>query len=383
MEAVIIGGGIGGLCAGIALRRAGLGVAVYEGTAELREVGAGLSLWPNALAALDRLGLGAIAANLGTPDLHGGSIVTPSGRTLVEASMASIVARFGAPIVVVHRAEFQAALADALGRQHLHLGARLAHLARGADGRATAHFADGRAATGDILIGADGIRSAVRADLFPAARPRYAGYTAWRAIVRYPHARVPLWGEFWGRGARFGLAPVHGDRVYCFATANAPAGGDGPEPPERRKADLIRRFGPWHPAIAALLDAADPSAILRNDIEDLAPLPGWGRGPVTLLGDAAHAMTPNLGQGACQAIEDAVALGAHLRGATDAAAALRRYEAARRPRATLIQRRSRQIGVVAQWSHPLACALRDGAVRALPPDLRLRQFDPIVRTSDE
>jgi len=291
--------------------------------------------------------------------------------------MRAVAARFGSPPLIVHRAQFQAALTDALGRDHLVLGARLASITVGGDG-AAARFADGRVVRGDLLVGADGIRSTVRQQLVPAIAPRYAGYTAWRAIVPFDHARVPRWGESWGRGARFGVAPVGRDRVYLFATANAPAGGDRVATPEGRKADLLARFGDWHDPIPALLAATEPAAILRNDIEDLPPLPAWGTGPVTLLGDAAHAMTPNLGQGACQALEDAAVLGACLGDGGDPVLALRRYEAVRRPRTVAIQRRSRQIGVVGQWANPLACVLRDRMLRLLPEEGRLRQLDPIL-----
>ena len=377
-RAIVIGGGIGGLCAGIALRRAGLAIVVCEAADAPREVGAGLALWPNALRALDRLGLGGAVRALGTPDWRSGGIYDRRGAPLAIASMRAIAARFGSPPLIVHRAEFQATLADALGRDHLLLGARLLRFAAGDDGAVTAHFADGRAVRGELLVGADGIRSIVRRPLAPDAAPRYAGYTAWRAIVPFDHARVATWGESWGRGARFGVAPVGRDRVYFFATANAPAGGDRRELLVDHQVALLERFGDWHAPIPALLAAAEPTAILRNDIEELPTLRAWGSGPVTLLGDAAHAMTPNLGQGACQAIEDAVALGDSLAGGGDIATALRRYEAARRPRTATIQRLSRRIGVVGQWESPFGCALRDRALRLLTEEGHLRQLDPIL-----
>ena len=379
-EAIIVGGGIGGLCAGIALRRAGWGVAVYEAAPAPREVGAGLTLWPNAIRAIDRLGLGGAVRAAGVVDLHGGTIADWRGRRLATISTAALAARYGAPIVVVHRAEFLATLMGALGGDSLHVGARLRGFEPDEGGRVVALFADGREARGDVLIGADGLRSATRGQLFGGRglTPRYAGYTAWRAIVPYDHARVPLWGELWGRGMRFGLAPVGGGRVYCFATRNAPAGGDRAGTPPSRKAELLRLFGGWADPVPGLLAAADPAAILRNDIEELPPLPRWGAGRVTLLGDAAHAMTPNLGQGACVAIEDAVVLAECLRGATDVPGALRRYEALRRPRAARIARQARQLGWVGQWEHPLACAIRDRAIGLVPGTVRLRGLDPIL-----
>lgn len=377
-EALIIGAGIGGLCAGIALQRAGVRVAIYEAAPAPREVGAGLTLWPNAIRALDRLGLGAAVRALGTVDRHGGAIADWRGRSLVTLPAAALEARFGAPIVVVHRAEFRALLAEALGRDALRYDARLQSFAPDDGGRIIAHFADGHVARGDLLIGADGLRAVTRQQLFGGPAPRYAGYTAWRAVVPYDQARIPLWGEFWGRGLRFGLAPIGADRVYYFATRNAPAGSDRRGTPESRRTELLRLFGGWADPVPGLLAATDPAALLQNDIEELPPLPRWGAGPVTLLGDAAHAMTPNLGQGACLAIEDAVTLAACLHEITDVAGALRRYEARRRPRATRLQRQARLIGRVGQWSHPLACALRDRGIGLVPTGLRLRAFDSIL-----
>lgn len=380
-RAIIIGGGIGGLCAGIALRRAGWGAAVYEATPALGEIGAGLTLWPNALRALDALGLGERVRQLGTVDIEGGGINDARGRPLAAASMRAIGARFGATALVVHRAELQALLADTLGREHVHYGARLDSFRIVGGGGLRAAFADGRTAEGDALIGADGLRSVVRRHLLPGSQPRYAGYHAWRAIVPFEHARIATWGESWGRGARFGIAPLDGGRVYWFATRNMPPGpvpATAERSPEGERAALLATFSDWHVPIPALLAATPPAAILRHAIEDLDSLPRWSAGPVTLLGDAAHAMTPNLGQGACQAIEDAAVLADCLRGGADVPTGLRDYEERRRARTAAIARQSRLIGRVGQWSNPLACAIRDAATRRLPVDAQLRRLDPIL-----
>ena len=377
-EAIIIGGGIGGLCAALALRNAGVAATVYEAAPGPRAEGAALSLWPNAIRALDRLGVGAVVRALGVPDLYGGQIATWQGRTLATVSAASIAARFGAPVLVVGRAEFGAALAAALPAGTIRYGQRLDAFSWQGAGPVTARFADGGHVRADLLIGADGLGSTVRRLLHPQVTPRYAGYTAWRALVPFDHACVPLWGEVWGRGARFGIAPVGRDRVYYFATRDAPPGTDRVGTPAARHAALRRDFEGWAAPIPALLAATDPAALLQNDIVELPPLPGWGVGPVTLLGDAAHAMTPNLGQGGCQAIEDAVQLGICLRELGGVAAALRAYEAARRPRTTWLQQLSRRAGWVGQWSHPLAVAARGLAVSAVPAPLRLQLLAPIL-----
>jgi 2-polyprenyl-6-methoxyphenol hydroxylase-like FAD-dependent oxidoreductase len=215
----------------------------------------------------------------------------------------------------------------------------------------------------------------VRAQLHGSIKPTYAGYTAWRAVVRFDLTQlVP--GESWGSGARFGHLPMTQDRVYWYATSNE---REGERKPGNEKAGLARIFRGWHAPIEALIDATDESAIFRNDIYDRRGLSKWGEGRVTLLGDAAHPMTPNLGQGACQAFEDAVVLARCLSGSPDAASALADYEAQRIPRANWLVDQSRQIGTIGQWQHPIGITLRNALIKLLSPRLQQRQLERIIR----
>jgi 2-polyprenyl-6-methoxyphenol hydroxylase-like FAD-dependent oxidoreductase len=219
----------------------------------------------------------------------------------------------------------------------------------------------------DLLVAADGIRSVVRGTLYPQyAGPRYSGFTAYRGI-----ADVDLddgGGETWGRGQLFGFARLIDGRFYWYGTANQPA-GTASEPTV---------FESWHDPIPWLIAASEK--ILQNDIHDLTtPLMPFARGRIVLLGDAAHAMTPNLGQGAAQALEDAVGLGASLRDADDVESALRLYESRRVRRANALLRASRQAGATAQLDSPLACRLRDAVVAALPARLKTAQQRRFVR----
>ena len=371
LEGIIIGAGIGGLAAGVALRRRGIRVGIFERAERLDEVGAGLSLWRNAIDALAELGLAAPLRAIGLPQV-GGGLRSRRGNVL-----ATVPADSGDPLVtVVPRAELHALLLGANGPNRVRLSAACVAVEQDATG-VTARFADGREVRGDVLIGADGLHSVVRAQLFGAAPPRYAGYTAWRGVAVVEHRRLPAGagGETWGRGARFGLAPMSHDRVYWYATRNAPEGevDDG-----HRKADLLRLFRGWHPPIEAVLEATDEEAILRNDIYDREPLARWTRGRVTLLGDAAHPMTPNLGQGACQAIEDGVVLARSLDETADVPAALAAYEERRLARTSRIVRQSWRFGRVAQWQNPVACFARDTLVRAIPASTQLRRLQWIV-----
>jgi 2-polyprenyl-6-methoxyphenol hydroxylase-like FAD-dependent oxidoreductase len=226
--------------------------------------------------------------------------------------------------------------------------------------------------TANLVVAADGLHSAVRTMLFPDhPGPAYAGYIAWRGIV--PAERAAALGqqsvtETWGRGRRFGIVPLADGRMYWFATASSPAGAHTDD----ELADLETRYRDWHRPIPELLAATPPDAVLRHDIYYLRqPLPSYVTGRVALLGDAAHAITPDLGQGACLALEDAATLAGFAR-EPDIDAALRRYDHARRPRTQRLVRNSARIGRMAAWSHPAAAALRNALVSLVPARRYLR-----------
>jgi len=361
MKALIAGGGIGGLAAAIGLRRAGWDVEVFERAPALAEVGAGISLWRNALAALDRLGVLGPLLDLGIEG-QSGAFRTPDGSILLDMKAGAVDTSRGGVILLLHRAELLDVLLHALGRDAVRTGARLVGFDQDAGG-VTARFEDGREARGDLLVGADGLRSTVRAALFGPGPPRYVGYAAWRAVVAFDPSRLAP-GETWGRGRRFGQWGMTGGRTYWYAARTVPEGGG--DPPEGRKRGLLDLFAGWHEPIEELIRATDESAILRNDIYDRPPLRRWSEGRVAILGDAAHPMTPDMGQGACQAIEDAVALADVLAGAgpDEVPAALRAFEAFRIPRASRIVRESRNAGAIAQWSNPIACRAREALLRS-------------------
>jgi len=368
----VIGGGIGGLAAAIALQQAGIKASVFERAEELREVGAGISLWANAIRALDKLGLGEAIRSFSVPSVAA-ALRTWQGTILMSESSTSIARKFGELCLVMHRADLQAALLDAFGHEDLYLNSECLRFRQDADG-VTAEFSDGRTARGDLLIGADGLNSTVRAALHGRRKPTYSGYTAWRAVVRFDPARL-LPGESWGYGARFGNVPIKGERVYWYATSNVT---EGERNPGNEKAELLRIFGGWHSPIEALVDATNESDILRNDIYDRPVLSKWGDGRVTLLGDAAHPMTPNLGQGACQALEDAVLLARCMRENREVASSLRQYESERIPRTSALVKQARDIGKIGQWQNPVAVELRDAFMRYVGSHFQARQLERII-----
>ncbi len=368
---VVVGAGIGGLAAAAALRRVGRPVVVLERADAMREIGAALSLGVNAMTALRSLGLADAVRRAGAP-VSVVEIRDREGRSLCRVDTADLARRRGVPIVLVHRADLQRVLAEAAGSDVVRLGADCADV-RPDEAGVTVRLADGAEIRGAGVVGADGIRSAVRRALGDRTEPRYAGYTCWRGVAPWA---VPegVGVEVWGRARRFGFAPLPGGRTYWYATRNAPQ-----DEAERgvRKDEVLAEFDGWHAPVRDLIEATDAGVLLRHDILDRPPSRAWGRGRVTLLGDAAHAMTPNLGQGACQAIEDAVVLARSLAATGDVAAAFRAYEAARMPRTAAIVRESWRVGRAGQLGGRVPCALRDLAMRCTPSWVPRRSFERV------
>ncbi|MFI6788227.1 FAD-dependent monooxygenase [Nonomuraea sp. NPDC050383] len=346
--AVVIGAGIGGLTAGIALRQAGWDVTVLERAERLKPVGSGLAVAVNALRALDTLGLGdpvrALSRVQGTLGIR-----RPDGRWLARSTEESVRKEFSDSVVVLPRAALVELLAEALGADALHLGVQVTEVD---PDTGTVRTSEGER-VGELVVAADGIHSATRRALFPLhPGPVYSGVTAWRGLVPWTGGPLPS-TETWGRGRVFGAHLLAGGLVYFYATDVSPAGESGRDERE----ELLRRFGGWHEPIPSLLRDVPAERILRNDIHAFAtPLPAFHRGRVALVGDAAHPMTPNLGQGACQAIEDGVVL-AYVAGGDLAA-----YSAARVERTATLVRRSTAVCRATKVRNPVAVSLRDAGM---------------------
>ncbi|WP_030204576.1 FAD-dependent monooxygenase [Streptomyces sp. NRRL S-87] len=381
-HAVVAGAGIAGLTAAVALHRRGWHVTVCERAPEPPVTGAGIGLAPNALRALEAIGVdAAYAAGRAVPATMG--VRGAGGRWLVRSATADLAARYGTAPIAVPRPALTTALAAALPPGSLRYGTAVTAV-DDSSGRPTVRTTDGPDLHADLVVAADGIHSPLRRAFFPDHPGlHYLGETAWRALVDAPDLRVPAMTETWGRGERFGVTPLSDGRYYVYATAVVPPGTR----PSDARAELRRRFGTWHDPIPALLDRIgrlDAADVLQNDLYDLAaPLPRLHHGRIAWLGDAAHAMAPNLGQGGCQGIEDAAVL-AHLlpagddADATDAVpAALAAYTAARRDRTDAVRVRARRVGRLGALRNPLATAARDLAVHATPTRLALRGMDDL------
>ncbi|MFI1104463.1 FAD-dependent oxidoreductase [Streptomyces melanogenes] len=381
-RAVVVGAGIGGLTAAVALHRRGWQVTVCERAPGPTAVGAGIVLAPNALRAFDVIGFD-VTRTAGSAAPAALGLRRPDGSWLQRADTGAMTARYGTPPLAVHRAALTEALAADLPEGAIRYGAAVTTV-DGVDAMADRPVV--RTASGefsaDLVVAADGIHSPLRRRHYPAHPGlRYSGETAWRTVLPADGPDPAAAAETWGRGERFGVVPLADGRVYLYATAVAP---EGYRPADLR-AELLRRYGTWHDPIPALLERVDPAAVLQHDLHDLAaPLPRHHRGRLVWLGDAAHAMTPNLGQGGCQAIEDAVVL-AHLLDGTDVTgipAALAAYSAARCARTDALRIRSRRAGRIAALTHPLAVAARDFAVRATPARTARRAMDDLFGGMD-
>ncbi|MGW4770758.1 FAD-dependent monooxygenase [Nocardia sp. NPDC004278] len=374
VKVVVLGAGIGGLTTVAALRQAGFAVELYEAAPELRGQGFGLSVQANGIHALRAIGLG-IEEELFE---RGGKVETfrfnnPDGTPIRVLPVHRQDERLGAASVALHRKDLHAVLLRAIGDTPTHVGTQATRFIDDGD-HVRVEFADGRVAEGDLLIGADGIHSVVRAQLHGRAEPRPGDFIAWLACIPFEHPAVPRGysAHYWGTGMRFGIHDIGHGRVYWWGTMTMP--GDAAADWQGTKEDLQRLYADWAPEVRACIDQTEWADVLAVPCQDRPPLAGWGRGRVTLLGDAAHPMLPSLGQGANAAIEDAVVLAHSLRTALDPVAGLRRYEQVRAERTAMFVNGSWSLGKIEQTTDPKLVKVRDTYFRHAPTEFFLREL---------
>ncbi|HET9478721.1 MAG TPA: FAD-dependent monooxygenase [Pyrinomonadaceae bacterium] len=363
----IIGGGIGGLTVALALEEFGFEAEVYEQAPELLDVGAAIAIWPNAMRVLERLGLAdKILSHAGT---------MKEIRWLDQRGF--LLNRLSIPrSVALHRADLQSTLLHAVKTDSIHLGHSLTAYEQHSD-KVIATFANGHTIEAEVLIGADGIHSRCRAQLLGDGQPNFRGYNVWRGISSVsPETLPPATAiEIPGRGKRFGIGPVGHGRVGWWAAANAAS--QQPTVNLDPQNELLTLFKDWYRPALELIASTAPDNILTTAAFDREPTRVWGHKRMTLLGDAIHPTTPNLGQGGCLAMEDSMVLARCFQqyGATEEA--LRKYESCRYTRTAAITKYSRLYGSIGQWKNPLAHGLTTLLISLAPESVLQRLLQTV------
>jgi 2-polyprenyl-6-methoxyphenol hydroxylase-like FAD-dependent oxidoreductase len=359
---VVVGAGIAGLATAVGLQRRGHDVTVIEERTDT-STGAGISIWPNALAALDHLGLGdAVRAAGGR--ITAGALRWRDGSWLRRPAAERFVRALGEPLVVVQRSVLRDVLTAALAAGTVEYRLAAAGLVVTADG-VRLRLSDTTVRTVDAVVGADGTRSVVARHLNGPLIDRYVGYTGWRGIARYA-IDPELAGETLGPGVETGHVPMGPDLTYWFTTERAP---EGRLSPEGELTYLRTKLAHWAEPIPSILAATEPPDVLRDDLYDRTPARHWARGPVVLVGDAAHPMRPHLGQGGCQGLEDAAILAAFVDQTPDLSTAFAQFAAFRRHRIKSLVRESAWIGELVNLRPAFLSAAASRATALIPEAL--------------
>ncbi|MEJ5148333.1 MULTISPECIES: FAD-dependent monooxygenase [unclassified Sphingobacterium] len=362
----IIGGGVAGLTAAIGLNKIGIQATIYESAKALKGIGAGFGLAANAIQALEYLELKAGVIPLGHY-LENYNILDKQGRILAAPETKTISDKYEQDNFAIHRADLHQFLLAQIEYENLHLGKRALKIEY-REGEIDIFFEDGTIHQTDYLIIADGVNSRLRQQLIPGSAPRYAGYTCWRATIDNANINLSTGSETWGNKGRFGMTPLVGNKIYWYACINSPAHNKVFS--RYTIKDLQQNFASYHDPITSVLAETNDQQLIWNDIIDIKPLKNLAFGNTLFIGDAGHATTPNMGQGACQAIEDVAVLIDELKKTTDVVLAFQIFEKRRLKRTRYITETSWSIGKVAQWENPISIIIRDTLMRILPEEVK-------------
>ncbi|WP_309866089.1 FAD-dependent monooxygenase [Desmospora profundinema] len=369
---MIIGAGISGLCTAITLQQKGHEVKVFESYPELKPVGAGLLLGQNALKGLFRLGIGEKILRVGKVNKTV-TVLSEKGNVISKLDTDRLDQKFQTDSIAVLRSDLHDVLVRSLKSGTVTVNKKCVGFEQD-DRGVSVRFADGKTGRGDVLIAADGIHSIIRKQLLPGLKTRYAGYTCWRGVTSgVPDGFKEELTETWGPKGRFGIVPLSDRQIYWFAVINA-------EENSRvfagyRNRDLLKHFGDYHFPIPQILRMTREEEVIWNDIVDLEPLDRFAFDRIVLIGDAAHATTPNMGQGACQGIEDALVLSRCIDEQSNPVAAFQAFQEQRIKRTRKIVNTSWSIGKMAQIENRWICSLRNALLRRVPHSFQEKQLE--------
>jgi len=380
MKAVIIGAGIGGLTTAIALQQAGIGFEIFEAAPELKPVGAGIVMASNAMQVFQRLGIEKKIISVGLEIVNAYGVDQNfkliSGLQVKE----KVASRYGIGSYAFHRGRLQQALLEQIDPKKIHLNKKLTTLSQNSQ-KVVLSFEDGSLAEADLVIGADGIKSVVRKNIFGEMPLRYSGQTCWRGMTKFtlPADKQFNSYEMWGKqkGLRFGFVPTAQDEVYYFTTFFTDA--NGKDNPNQVKEILLKNYTCFGQLATEIIEATPKENIIRSDIFDLKPMTKWWTGRVVLLGDAAHATTPNLGQGGCQAVEDAYVIAKCLKENSSIEKAFEQYQNIRFEKALHVVNMSWNFGKMTNIGNPILKSLRNGLMRMMPESMAIKQLDKILK----
>ena len=378
MKTAIIGGGIGGLTTAITLKQTGIDYEIFEAAPELKPVGAGIVMAANAMQVLQRLGIEKKIMKAGL-EINSAFVVDQSFQKISGfAVKEKIASRYGIGSYAIQRGRLQQVLMNEIDVNKIQLNKRLSSLVQHPN-KVEIKFDDGTSTEADIVIGADGIKSAVRKNIFGEVPLRYSGQTCWRGMAKFslPLDKRNNSYEMWGnqKGLRFGFVPTAENEVYYFTTYfTKPNGKDEPGQVKKNLLDIFSVFG----AIPTqLIEATPEESIIRSDINDFVPIKQWWKGRVALIGDAAHATTPNLGQGGCQAVEDAFVLAKCLKENPSPEKAFEQYQSIRYQKAVYVVNTSWTFGKMTNIGNPILQWMRNGAMRMMPEATAIKELDKI------
>jgi 2-polyprenyl-6-methoxyphenol hydroxylase-like FAD-dependent oxidoreductase len=365
----IIGAGIGGLTTALTLKQKGLNVKIYESSAEIKPVGAGIIIANNAMQVFQKLGLQDKIEKVGNK-ISFMKITDTQLNDISVVDLSEYEKKYGVHNIAIHRGELQKILADEIGFENINLSKRLSKIEKEELFKLT--FEDNTTFECKLVIGADGIKSVVRNQLFEESTLRNANQKCWRGIceIDLPKNYHNELNEAWGKGKRFGFVKISDKKVYWYALTNA-------NKFSKKTTNLLEVFKEFHTDILKIISATNKEQIILNDIIDLKPIDKWQAENVCLIGDAAHATTPNLGQGACQAIEDAYVLGKLLDEGLAIESTFKQYENLRRKKAHTIVNISWTVGKMAHIENNLGIWLRNKIMRNLPKSANKKQMDMI------